>query len=345
MASEIGPSSTRLTPQELLRGEPDRFSLFAALRLLEQMFAERPRLGESRKVSDDGVRLGHMPHLIFARSDVATFQESDAGVPRLEQHSFGLFGPNGPLPAHMTEVAYERRRHAGDPAVVDFLNVFQHRLISLFYRAWANSDPATNFDRPESDRFRMYVGALLGIAPMEARDRDTVSDYAKLSRAGLFAHQTRSAAALQAILADYFGLSAEVRQFSGEWLKVPSELRCRLGRDPATLGDGAFLGKGLWRSHHKFEIVLGPLSLARFETLLPGEPGLRELLDLVRLFTNDEWTWQMRLMLPEKEIPRTRLGRSGKLGWVSWLGRHRGVADDVVIQESRGLAPRKKTKG
>ena len=345
MASETGLSSPRLTPQELLRNEPGRFSLFAALRLLEQMFAERPRLGESRKVSDDGVRLGHVPHLIFARSDVATFHESDTGVPRLEQHSFGLFGPNGPLPAHMTEVAHERRRHAGDAVIVDFLNVFQHRLIALFYRAWANSDPATNFDRPESDRFRMYVGALLGIAPMEARDRDTVSDYAKLSRAGLFAHQTRSAAALQAILADYFGLSAEVRQFSGEWLKVPSELRCRLGRDPATLGDGAFLGKGLWRSHHKFEIVLGPLSLARFETLLPGEPGLRELLDLVRLFTNDEWTWQMRLMLPEKEIPRTRLGRSGKLGWVSWLGRHRGVADDVVIQESRGLTPRKKTQG
>jgi type VI secretion system protein ImpH len=147
---------------------------------------------------------------------------------------------------------------------------------------------------------------------------------------------------LQAILADYFGLPAEVRQFSGEWLKVPSELRCRLGSDPATLGDGAFLGKGLWRSHHKFEIVLGPLSLSRLETLLPGEPGLRELLDLVRLFTNDEWTWQMRLLLPEKEIPRTRLGRSGKLGWVSWLGTHRGVANDVVIQECGGLAPRKK---
>jgi type VI secretion system protein ImpH len=185
---------------------------------------------------------------------------------------------------------------------------------------------------------------LLGIAPLEARDRDTVSDYAKLSRTALFAHQTRSAPALQAILTDYFRLPAEVRPFSGEWLTVPSELRCRLGRDPATLGDGAFLGSGLWRSQHKFEIVLGPLSLPRLETLLPGEPGLRELVDLVRLFTNDEWTWQMRLLLPEEEIPRTRLGRSGKLGWVAWLGTHRGVADDVVIQERSSLTPRKKRR-
>jgi type VI secretion system protein ImpH len=342
MAGETGPTPTRLTPQELLRGEPGRFSLFAALRLLEQQFAERPRLGESRRASDDGIRLGHVPHLTFARSDVATFQEGDAGMPRLEQHSFGLFGPNGPLPAHLTELAYERRRHLGDATIVDFLNVFQHRLISLFYRAWANSDPATNFDRPESDRFRMYVGALLGIAPLEARDRDTVADYAKLSRAALFAQATRSAPALQAILADYFGLPAQVRQFTGEWLTVPSEMRCRLGRDPATLGDGAFLGRALWRSQHKFEIVLGPLVLSRFEGLLPGARALRELVDLVRLFTNEEWTWQLRLLLPEEEIPRTRLGRSGKLGWVSWLGSHRGVADDVVIQENSALGSRKK---
>jgi type VI secretion system protein ImpH len=342
MAGEIGSAPTRLTPQELLSREPGRFNLFAALRLLEQKFAGRPRLGESRRASDDGIRLGHVPYLTFARSDVATFQEGDAGVPRLEQHSFGLFGPNGPLPAHMTELAYERRRHVGDAAIVDFLNVFQHRLISLFYRAWANSDPATSFDRPDSDRFRMYVGALLGMAPVAACDRDTVSDYAKLSRAALFAQQTRSAPALQAILADYFRLPAEVRQFTGEWLTVPSELRCRLGLDPATLGDGAFLGGALWRSQHKFEIVLGPLTLSRLEGLLPGARGLRELVDLVRLFTNDEWTWQLRLLLLEEEIPRTRLGLSGKLGWVSWLGAHRGVADDVVIQECSARASRKK---
>ncbi len=333
MASEIGPSSTRLTPQELLRSEPGRFSLFAALRLLEQTFSARPRLGESRKPIDDGVRLGQIPHLIFARSDVATFKEGDDGMPRLEQHSFGLFGPNGPLPAHTTELTYARRHHAADATIVDFLNVFQHRFISLFYRAWANSDPATSFDRPESDRFRMYVGALLGIAPVEARDRDAVSDYAKLSRAALFGQQTRSAPALRAIVGEYFDLPAEVRQFTGEWLTVPSELRCRLGLNPATLGDGAFLGAGLWRSHHKFEIVLGPVTFSRLEGLLPGSRGLRELGDLVRLFTNDEWTWQLRLLLPEEEIPRTRLGRVGKLGWVSWLGTHRGVADDVVIQE------------
>ena len=334
MASAPGPSLTRLSPLEELRSAPERFSLFAALRLLEQAFPERPRLGEARKAADDAIRLGHKPHLVFAPSDVASCEEDDSGKLYLEQHSFGLFGPNGPLPVHVTELAYQRRRHVDDSTVVDFLNVFQHRLISLFYRAWANSDPVTSFDRPQSDRFQMYVGATFGLAPEAARGRDPVSDYAKLSRAALFGQQTRSAPALQTILAGYFDLPVAIKEFTGAWLTVPPELRCRLGREPATLGDGAFLGSAVWQSQHKFEIVLGPLTFARLETFLPGAPGLQELAAVVRLFTNDEWTWQLRLLLLPEEIPHTRLGRAGKLGWTSWLGTHQGVAEDVVIQES-----------
>lgn len=336
MAGAPRATTTHLTPLDELRGEPERFSLFAALRLLEQAFEQRPRLGDARKAADDAVRLGHAPHLKFATSDVAAYEDTAQGG-RLEQHSFGLFGPNGPLPIHLTELAYERRRHAEDATIIDFLNVFQHRLISLFYRAWANSDPATSFDRPNSDRFVMYIGAMFGLAPAAARERDSVPDYAKLSRAGLFAQQTRSPEGLESILADYFGVQVSVREFSGAWLAIPRELRCRLGTDPdpATLGEGAFLGRATWQCQHKFEIELGPLTLARLESFLPGESALRELQALVRLYTNDEWTWQLRLLLLPEDIPRVRPGRSGKLGWTSWLGKRLGVADDVVIQAGK----------
>ena len=59
MAGAPGPSATRLRPLEELRRAPERFGLFAALRLLEQAFPQRPRLGEARKAADDAVRLGH----------------------------------------------------------------------------------------------------------------------------------------------------------------------------------------------------------------------------------------------------------------------------------------------
>ncbi len=352
-----------------LQSQPHAFSLFAALRLLEQSFAQQPRLGESRKAADDLVRLGQLPYLSFAPSDVASAVSSEEGPLRLEQYGFGVFGPNGALPLHLTELAYERRRHKEDGTVVDFLNLFQHRLISLFYRAWADGEPTVNLDRPETDRFRSYVGALFGIGVDSAFDSDAVPDYAKLSRAGRFAQQTRSADGLESILADYFGIPVEVRQFAGAWLDIPGDLHCRLGEQQ--LGLTTTLGGSTWQCQHKFEIVLGPLAGTDFSNFLPGARGLTELHSLVRLYTNDEWAWQVRLLMRDAEnIRGMRLGRindaassgigdgaspaadggatadSNRLGWTSWLSTRRAGAEDVVIQDTRvSAAPHSTTSG
>jgi type VI secretion system protein ImpH len=288
------------------------------------------------------VRLGQAPHLSFAPSDVAAATTDEEGRLSLEQYGFGVFGPNGALPLHLTELAYERRRHKEDGTLVDFLNLFQHRLISLFYRVWADSEPTVNLDRPEADRFRGYIGALLGIGPASARDADSVPDYAKLSRAGHFAQQVRSAEGLEAILSDYFEIAIEVRSFTGAWLDIPGALRCRLGEQQ--LGLSTTLGASTWQCQHKFEIVLGPLTSRNFADFLPGARGLTELHALVRLYTGDEWSWQARLTLRNVDIPGASLGgrapKSGtltgnQLGWTSWLGARRAGAEDVVIQDTR----------
>ena len=335
MAGENGTPSDSLKLLGPLEARPEQFTLFAALRLLEQVFDGRPRLGEARKSTDEPVRLGQAPTLAFAPSQLSAFAAGSAGRLRLEQYSFGVFGPNGALPLHLTEQAYEMRRHREDSTLVDFLNTFQHRLIALFYRAWANADPATSLDRPDSDRFTMYVGALLGVAPESARNRDTVRDYAKLHRVGHFGAQARSAEGLQQVLADYFGLPVEVRQFIGDWMIVPPAAYCRLGGGEAVAGLGrtATLGASSWQCQHKFEIALGPLSRSAFNDFLPGARGVRELYALTRLYTNDEWTWQLRLLLSDVEVPGVWLGGQAQLGWTSWLGGRRATVDDVVLQE------------
>jgi type VI secretion system protein ImpH len=338
-------SSDHLSSLEQLQARPYGFSLFAALRVLERHFSEQPRLGESRKAVDDAVRLGQTPHLSFAASDLAAVVADDEGRIGLEQYGFVLFGPNGALPLHFTELAFERRRQKDDGTIVDFLNTFQHRLISLFFRAWADSDPAVNFDRPGSDRFRTYVGAFLGLAPDSARDADDLPDLAKLSRVGRLAPHARSADGLEALLADYFDTPVEVRPFSGAWLDIPPDLHCHLGEQQ--LGLSTTLGASTWQCQHKFEIVLGPLPRCGFNNFLPGAAGLAELHALVRLYTNDEWAWQLRLLLRDVEMPGLRLGSAGAspLGWTSWLGAPRAGAQDVVIQDSRARAAGSNTSG
>lgn len=327
-----------LSALDQLATRPYAFSLFAALRLLERHYQQSPRLGESRKAGDDRVRLGQIPHLSFAPSDVATVASEDERI-NLEQYGFGLFGPNGALPLHYTELAYERRHQKDDDAVVDFLNVFQHRLISLFYRAWADSEPAVSFDRPETDRFQGYLGALVGLGAESLSAADALPDLAKLGRVGRFGPQVRSADGLEALIADYFRMPVEVHPFSGAWLDIPEDLHCRLGEQ--RLGMSTTLGGSTWQCQHKFEIVLGPLPRAEFSNFLPGAPGLAQLYALVRLYTNDEWSWQLRLLLRDVEMPRTRLGgaastqEKSQLGWTSWLGAPPAGAQDVVIQDTR----------
>ncbi|MGH8137963.1 MAG: type VI secretion system baseplate subunit TssG [Steroidobacteraceae bacterium] len=324
-----------------LRAAPEQYTLFGALRRIEQAHPDRPRLGKSRKAADDPVRIAQRPHLYFAPAEVAAFG-GDLPIPCIEQHGFGVFGPNGALPLHLTEQAYAREHQADDPALSDFVNAFQHRFASLFYRAWADSDPCASFDRPEQDDFRLYFGALMGIGPPAARDRDSVLDYAKLARVGLFAPQSRSAEALEQILAEYFELPVELIPFVGAWLDISPDARSRLGGAPehATLGLGATLGAMTWQCQSRFEIALGPLGIADFVNFLPGARGLAQLKSLVRLYTNEEWSWQVRLLLEHTQIPAMQLGEGGWLGWTSWLGSRTAVARDAVIEGSQPAAPR-----
>jgi type VI secretion system protein ImpH len=333
----------RHTPGDLtaladLRSEPWRYTLFAALRKLERVHADRPRLGEARRAVEDPIRLHQPPHLFFAPSDVAAFGENEGAVAALDQYGFGLFGPNGALPLHLTEFAFERLNQFDDPTISAFVDVFHHRMTSLFFRAWADADPATSFDRPESDRFRLYLGALIGLGGPGARDRDCVLDYAKLSRVGLLGPGTRSAEGLATLLAEYFELPVEVRSHLGAWLEIPDDARTRLGGGErvAALGQTATLGASSWQCQHRFEIVVGPIALDTFEGFLPGRRALDELTALVRLYTTDEWSWRLRLLLADVEVPAACLGTS-RLGWTGWVGGRGDTASDVTI-EGDGLA-------
>jgi len=332
-------SPHRIAPDHLeafgeLRREPYRFSLFAAMRLVERSYASSPRLGEARRPADEAIRCEQPPHLNFAPNDVATFAPNARGRLRLEQYGFGVFGPNGALPHHLSEHAFERRRHHDDATVSDFINLFQHRLTTLFYRAWAASDPSTSRARPDDDEFAAAVGALVGLFGPATLGRETVPDDAKLGLAGRYAPSVRSADGLEAILMDYFQLPVSIRQFVGSWLPIPPESRTRLGvRGPsATLGDSATLGAASWQCQGRFEVTVGPLTFEQFLGFTPGSRALREMSTLIRYYTTDEWSWHARLLVAEQNVPGVSLGQVGRLGWTSWLGRKRDLATDVVVQ-------------
>ena len=256
-----------------LAAAPHAFNFNAVMRRLEALNRARPRFGRTVRPAEDPIRLGQDPSVEFAPAMLSGWHEGEEGrAPRLQVLFFGLFGPDGPLPLHLTEYARDRQRNERDPTMARFADLFHHRALSLFYRAWADVRPTVTFDRPEDDRFATYAGALAGLGMDSLRDRDAMPHLTKLHFAGLLANQTRHAEGLAAILSAFFAMPVRVQSFVGAWLTLPEADRSSLGGPPDSgrLGGGALLGRQVWSRQHKFRLVFGPLSLADYRRLLPG---------------------------------------------------------------------------
>jgi type VI secretion system protein ImpH len=280
MDAKLGHETDALNFLAALAREPYRYDFYQTLRRLECLYPDKPRWGSALRPIDEPVRLGQDPDLAFAPAPLASLEFGPEGTPpRLQVRLFGLLGPNGPLPIHLTEYARDRLRHAGDPTLSRFLDLLHHRFIALFYRAWAQAQPHVNRDRPtigvdnqNQDRFSIYVGALVGVARPALRDRDSLPDVAKLFHAGTLVRHVRSAEGLEAILRQFFRVPVRIEEFVGHWMVIDTRERTYLRRDGVSLGGGAVLGAKVWDHQHKFRIHLGPLTLGQYEAFLPATP-------------------------------------------------------------------------
>jgi len=320
-----------------LQESPYEFGFFQAIRLLECANPEKPLLGKGVRLSDDVVRLDQDVSLNFPPSTITAYQYREGySVPHLSTAFFGLFGPNGALPTHLTEYAFQRLNHHHDPTFIRFVNLFQHRMLSLIYRAWANAQPTVNFDRPEEDRFKTYLGSFFGLASEANQNRDDITDQLKLHYAGHLSCQSKHAEGLTAILHGYFGLIVEIEEFVGEWLDLPDDSICRLGDSEQTgsLGTTVILGEQVWSRQNKFRIILGPMGIELFQLMLPTGDSLKKLVSVVKNYVGIELGWDIQLILKKQQVPKTCLNNSAQLGWTTWLGERKTQldADDLVLK-------------
>jgi type VI secretion system protein ImpH len=315
-------------PLRAIGERPWNYGFYAALRRVEAHWRDKPRLGTARRPVDEPVRLGQAPDLSFAPSSLHAVRPADAyGPPRIEVRFFGLFGPNGPLPLHLTEHARERLLHHADDTFSRFADLFHHRLLLLFYRAWAQGQPTTSLDRPGDDRFGAFVGSLAGVGTAAYRGRDDAPHHAKLHFAGLLARQVRNADGLASLLSGYLRRRVVVEPYVGTWLALPDSERTGIGRagvlggGAAALGRNTVLGRTVWDRQHHFRLHVGPLDGPAFDSLLPGGSALPAVVALVEQYVGLELGWDLRLRLQAAAVQPTRPGRHGRLGWTSWLGQ------------------------
>jgi len=301
------------------------YNFFAALRLVESQRKDQSRLGENRSPKNDQVLFGQKVSLSFASSAIAGFRRNKEKPSErwLDVNFFGLMGPNGPLPKHLTELFLSDMVGNKRPQFVEFLNLFNHRLITLFYRTWANKEPITQNDLPDINRFKLYLGALSGYAQPELHDRDGMPDYAKFKYARFLGGKTRYKEGIESMIVDMFGINARVENFVGEWLKIPEDALCKIESGPygKRLGIDTTQGRYSWQCQYKFRVILGPMNLSEFKKLLPGESLATQVNDTIRNYVGMEFQWDIVLLLKQEKVPKLQLskGHYRQLGWTTWL--------------------------
>ena len=326
--------ASRRTTDSLNREMQDRpyeFDFFQIVRRIENLSKDKPRIGTSKLPSQDPIRFCQEVSLAFSPSTVTGYRDADPDHPaKLSVACFGLLGPNGPMPLWLTDYARGRLLNFKDESLTAFLDIFHHRMISLFYRAWAYNQQAVSFDRPEGDWFARYIRSLIGMGQNSLRDRDAVADSAKQYYSGRLACPTRNAEGLEAIVADYFNIPVQVESFVGQWIEIPPAYRCRLGESAETgsLGASVVVGSYSWQCQQRFRLRLGPMGLEDYERFLPGNEAFREMVAWIRNYVGYELSGLLKLILRVTEVPSLCLGQRGTLGQTTWL-LTRGLGRDA----------------
>jgi len=330
MATESGIQAVDLkfAPlRELLEKDPWCVRFFQAVRLLERIAPERNPVGLFVSPSTEAVQFSSVPTLTFPASEIQDLEFRKDSQPKMFVNFMGLSAAVGVLPHTYTEFLLERAR-AKDHAPADFFDIFNHRIISLFYRAWQKYRFYIAFERTgeHDDVISSRLLDLIGLGTASLTHRMGIADEACLYYDGLLSQRRPTAQGLRQLLEDYFDVPVTVEQFTGAWRRLPPENRTVLAGGfsfSEQLGMGTIVGDEVFDHHGAVTIRIGPLSFDRYREFLPGATASLELREWLRLYTSREFDFVIRLILKRDEVPPMRLGADGldapRLGLVSWV--------------------------
>jgi type VI secretion system protein ImpH len=318
---------------ELLADEPYRFDSRQAIRVLELIAPGTVPVGLRSDPSDEAVAFRSSLSTAFPASDIDRIEmpsRSNGGRPVVTVNFLGLAGAFGPLPVGLTELVARRARR-GDTASRDFLDLFNHRLVSLMMRSWRLFRLALQSTAPEETSFAFYLFALLGLATEGMRttrgrrphNRLDGLDRSLLGLTGLLNQKPVSLHAVERTLAVHFALPVRAAPLRGAWLQLEPEQRTAIGRGGRNraLGENALVGGRVWDQAAGILIVLGPMGFREALAFLPTGAGFAQMRVLLGFILGDAFEVRLQLTIRPESVPSSKLGKTGsmRLGWTGWL--------------------------
>lgn len=290
----------------------------------EELLQEEPHASLSVPRMDRGrnrvsLRLRSRVTFDFPPASVHAIRLSPDVVGQIEiiANLMALAGNNAPLPEPFAEMILSSQK-VRDMAMTDFLDVFHHRLLELYYSTTVHTAPWISNVHPAGNDLAQMVYALAGLGPAGLRRRMHVPDRTWLRYAGLLWHRPRSAAALAKILTDHFKVKVRLGEAVGRWFAIEEEDRCRMSQNTCVLGRTAVIGSRVWIGDAGILLHIGPLKSETFLGFLPGGKLYRQLLEMLRFYVRDNITADLELQLAPGETASAAVS-TVRLGWTSWL--------------------------
>lgn len=333
MADDAGQPRPDLTGDLVA---PETMGFFELLRRLER---DGARFGRSGGPSREPARLGQRARLTFGTRDVAGFTPGPPA--KVDVEVLGLLGPEGALPLHITRWVMGRMSDrwftdgsdaASDTTFLDFCNLLQHRMMSLYWRAWADARPEVQIEHGAAGRVQALVETLAGVAlPGTKPKGPDAQTRLKLRHATSLGRQVTSVERLTAYLGDVLEVPVGLVEFIGTWTQIPERLQSRLGQAYAQLGRSAVVGSRSFQRQTLVELRVGPLTFSRFTQFLADPDLTARLRHAIRHAMGREMEFNLRLVMAREEIPDARLGHC-QLGRTAWLSPKRQAdADDLRL--------------
>jgi len=299
------------------------FSFYRAVYLLERFANERKTLADALVPSEEPIRFTVKKGFSFPPSDISHLKAADPKrSPIMEVAFMGLTGPSGVMPQWYTQLILEREREK-DHTLADFLDLFHHRMITLFYLAWKKHRFPENYQSGATDRLSRYLLSLAGLGTPGLTAMIGLPEEALTFYSGLLSRPIASAVAIESAVAYFTDARVKVEQFIERIVDLEPSDQTQLGTANATLGDDAICGSQIWESQTKFRVHLGPVDKKKFARLMPIGDLLVPIFSLVRYMVGIEYEFEIRIYLRKEDVPLCQLGSIGPdapmLGWTTWV--------------------------
>ncbi|MEM7351087.1 MAG: type VI secretion system baseplate subunit TssG [Acidobacteriota bacterium] len=359
MSAEDRQAASRL--KESIKSEAYRFDFFQLVYLLEHWrrganpetsgTKAPPAIGREGPMAAETLRLRPDRGLGFSPADVrwagplpAKEDESgalrrfdrDGEIYQIIVNFMGLYGFTTPTPIYFTELINSPDFDSGP--LTELLDLFNHRLLSFYYRAWQKYRYPYRYEPGARDEVSEHILSFVGLRERKVQEQTELPVPRLIRYIGLMAPRPRPLINLRLILADYFRLpQIRIKPWVLRWTPIAKEQCNAIGGRNCSLGEDLTVGAEIPDRSGKFRVRIGPLSFVQFKSFLPDGEKFRQLSALVHLWAGNRFDFDFEFVIRRQDIPPAKMqGADGaRLGWTGWITSGAGLDHDPSVIFSR----------